>query len=642
MAMAPSPSLAQVYTSPVAVAVWEWQDGLGIWHPYSAAVCSYIEQQFVQQKGQRFGLGSLAHSIPLGQADPSLAPYIIDLPSWTQFRQDTGTMRAVRRHLFPQHSAPGQGIVWEWLSDDGSWTAYEASVCDYLEQQVARGNQLVDLAPLGYNYTINYATHMQTNKTSLFCRSVRRQAGPPYPVTTIIAPLGHTGVACSCHQCLSGGGTGPVSGRYRHSMTSLPAYPAPQPPNRTAIVFGAHQAFAPYNKPSLSGARSAPRLNTTNPWGGAPPSLGNQPLYCFSLSHLGPQHQPPGSSTASGARTCDPWQVVRKDLGQLLEALAITSASLPSGPVSSPGSVPTTVAVHMPKPSRVQQALAGMTSVLMSAIGLPVCLSRAPQPASPPASCLASKSHSSVKRMRKMSMKGGTSKPEPEQVIRNYTEELKTAPDEDCIICMEKLSMVSGYSDVTDSKTIGPVAVGCLTKCSHSFHLLCLLAMYCNGNKDGSLQCPSCKAIYGEKTGTQPRGKMEVFKFQVSLPGHEDCGTILIVYNIPHGIQGPEHPNPGKPFTARGFPRQCYLPDNAQGRKVLELLKVAWKRRLIFTVGTSSTTGETDTVVWNEIHHKTEMDRNVTGHGYPDPNYLQNVLAELAAQGVTEDCLEQQ
>uniref|UniRef100_G3QRS9 E3 ubiquitin-protein ligase n=1 Tax=Gorilla gorilla gorilla TaxID=9595 RepID=G3QRS9_GORGO len=514
MAMAPSPSLVQVYTSPVAVAVWEWQDGLGTWHPYSATVCSFIEQQFVQQKGQRFGLGSLAHSIPLGQADPSLAPYIIDLPSWTQFRQDTGTMRAVRRHLFPQHSAPGRGVVWEWLSDDGSWTAYEASVCDYLEQQVARGNQLVDLAPLGYNYTVNYTTHTQTNKTSSFCRSVRRQAGPPYPVTTIIAPPGHTGVACSCHQCLSGSRTGPVSGRYRHSMTNLPAYPAPQhPPHRTASVFGTHQAFAPYNKPSLSGARSAPRLNTTNPWGAAPPSLGSQPVYRSSLSHLGPQHLPPGSST--------------------------------SGAV-------------------------------------------------------------------------------------------------DCIICMEKLSAASGYSDVTDCKAIGPLAVGRLTKCSHAFHLLCLLAMYCNGNKDGSLQCPSCKTIYGEKTGTQPQGKMEVLRFQMSLPGHEDCGTILIVYSIPHGIQGPEHPNPGKPFTARGFPRQCYLPDNAQGRKVLELLKVAWKRRLIFTVGTSSTTGETDTVVWNEIHHKTEMDRNVTGHGYPDPNYLQNVLAELAAQGVTEDCLEQQ
>ena len=48
---------------------------------------------------------------------------------------------------------------------------------------------------------------------------------------------------------------------------------------------------------------------------------------------------------------------------------------------------------------------------------------------------------------------------------------------------MEKLSVVSGYSDVTDSKTIGPMAVGRLAKCSHTFHLLCLLAMYYNGNK---------------------------------------------------------------------------------------------------------------------------------------------------------------
>lgn len=63
-------------------------------------------------------------------------------------------------------------------------------------------------------------------------------------------------------------------------------------------------------------------------------------------------------------------------------------------------------------------------------------------------------------------------------------------------------------------------------------------------------------------------------------------------------------------------------------------------RRLIFTVGTSSTTGEPDTVVWNGIHHKTEMMSNLSGHGYPDPNYLDNVLSELASQGVTEDCLK--
>lgn len=170
--------------------------------------------------------------------------------------------------------------------------------------------------------------------------------------------------------------------------------------------------------------------------------------------------------------------------------------------------------------------------------------------------------------------------------------------------------------------------------------MLCMLAMYNNGTKDGSLQCPSCKTIYGEKTGTQPKGKMEIYSIAQSLPGHPDCGTIQIIYSIPPGIQGPEHPNPGQPYTCRGFPRFCFLPDNDKGRKVLELLKVAWMRRLIFTVGTSSTTGEPDTVVWNGIHHKTEMMSNLSGHGYPDPNYLDNVLSELASQGVTEDCFK--
>lgn len=35
-----------------------------------------------------------------------------------------------------------------------------------------------------------------------------------------------------------------------------------------------------------------------------------------------------------------------------------------------------------------------------------------------------------------------------------------------------------------------------------------------------------------------------------------------------HFHQTNEHPNPGKKFSARGFPRHCYLPDNEKGRKV--------------------------------------------------------------------------
>nr|XP_013813713.1 PREDICTED: probable E3 ubiquitin-protein ligase DTX2 [Apteryx mantelli mantelli] len=534
------PSSAPGHSNSPAVAVWEWQDEFGRWRPYRGNVCSYIEQVFQasQQKGRRLGPGPV-NSIPLGHADAVLAPYVIDIPSLTQFRQDTGTMRAVRRHLFPQDSAAGQGIVWEWQNDEGGWSPYEMNVCVFLEQAHATNHQRVDLGPLGYNYEVDFVAQVQTNKTTKFRRSVQRRLDVPYPVTATSGPV-HAGMVCSCQQCWFNSGTGPITTRYRHSMINFPnSSTAHQVSSRTTSVSSSGLGFVPYNKPTLSGARSTPRLNAQSTWLSSPVPLGR-----------------PGLSASNG----------------------VSTPNLP---------------VKMPKPSKVNQALAATPT-------------------------------------------------EPEAVVRKYLEELKGAPaDEDCMICMEKLTSPSGYGDTCDCSTIKPEVVGRLTNCQHSFHMLCVLAMYSNGNKDGSLQCPSCKTIYGEKTGTQPKGKMEVSTFPQSLPGHKDCGTIQIVYHISRGIQGPEHPNPGMPYTARGFPRYCYLPDNEKGRKVLELLKVAWKRRLIFTVGTSSTTGESNTVVWNEIHHKTEMDTNLSGHGYPDPNYLDNVLAELAAQGVTEDCLRQ-
>lgn len=68
--------------------------------------------------------------------------------------------------------------------------------------------------------------------------------------------------------------------------------------------------------------------------------------------------------------------------------------------------------------------------------------------------------------------------------------------------------------------------------------------------QDGSLQCPSCKTIYGEKTGTQPKGKMEIYSVGQSLPGHSDCGTIQIVYIIPPGIQVGPHSGHTSPADA--------------------------------------------------------------------------------------------
>lgn len=108
---------------------------------------------------------------------------------------------------------------------------------------------------------------------------------------------------------------------------------------------------------------------------------------------------------------------------------------------------------------------------------------------------------------------------------------------QDCTICMEALAGPSGYKGPGVGGISRAESVGRLSQCGHQYHLQCLVAMYNNGNKDGSLQCPTCKTIYGVKTGNQPPGKMEYHVIPHSLPGHPDCKTIRIIYNIPPGIQ---------------------------------------------------------------------------------------------------------
>ena len=82
-------------------------------------------------------------------------------------------------------------------------------------------------------------------------------------------------------------------------------------------------------------------------------------------------------------------------------------------------------------------------------------------------------------------------------------------------------------------------------------------------------------------------------------------GKIVINYHFPSGVQGSEHPNPGQRY--QGTSRTAYLPDNHEGREVLQLLRRAFDARLVFTVGTSNTTGLSNQVIWNDIHHKTSI-----------------------------------
>jgi len=141
-----------------------------------------------------------------------------------------------------------------------------------------------------------------------------------------------------------------------------------------------------------------------------------------------------------------------------------------------------------------------------------------------------------------------------------------------------------------------------------------------------------CKEVQGVIQGNQPKGEMRTHRKYDRLPGYYDCGTIVIQYSFPSGIQGQEHPNPGRRYE--GTQRTAYLPDNREGREVLQLLKRAFDARLVFTVGTSVTTGRPNQVTWNDIHHKTSMYGGPQGFGYPDAGYLRRVKEDLAAKGI--------
>lgn len=201
--------------------------------------------------------------------------------------------------------------------------------------------------------------------------------------------------------------------------------------------------------------------------------------------------------------------------------------------------------------------------------------------------------------------------------ISKYVNACDKPPTSDCPICLSPLNQ--GISVL-------------LSRCRHVLHLDCLNSMLTSQPNFPQwlyIECPLCHEIYGEKRGNQPRGSMEWTVVTPVIPGQPNASLIQITYHIVSGIQGREHPNPGRPYYAVGFPRVCYLPNTKQGRKVLKLLQVAWERRLVFTVGRSLTTGREDVITWNGIHHKTEPSAALT------PGFLDNCLKELAGLGVT-------
>jgi len=143
--------------------------------------------------------------------------------------------------------------------------------------------------------------------------------------------------------------------------------------------------------------------------------------------------------------------------------------------------------------------------------------------------------------------------------------------------------------------------------------------------------------MYGTRTGDMPPGTMRIsYRKNLSCDGYPGVGTFIILYHFPNGERRSEPGTDRPPRSYKGTTREAYIPATEEGKEVCILLQIAFIRKLTFTVGRSLTTGQNNVVVWNSIHHKTNLHGGTSAYGYPDPTYFNRVKNELAANGVFE------
>jgi len=146
-------------------------------------------------------------------------------------------------------------------------------------------------------------------------------------------------------------------------------------------------------------------------------------------------------------------------------------------------------------------------------------------------------------------------------------------------------------------------------------------------------ECPTCKRRFGKVIGSQPRtGIMSWYVERgSSLPGHAGDDTMVLSFDFPKGVD-----ETGEAYQHRQ--QRAYLPDNTKGRILLELFRLAFRRRVMFGLGLSMTLGIRRPTF--NIHLKTSRTGGVTRHGFPDDDYFVRAMSELFANGITLDQLD--
>jgi hypothetical protein len=133
----------------------------------------------------------------------------------------------------------------------------------------------------------------------------------------------------------------------------------------------------------------------------------------------------------------------------------------------------------------------------------------------------------------------------------------------------------------------------------HWHHKLCLESWF-----SIKRECPSCKAPCGLQLGTQPTGVMITYQDPRSLPGFNQCNTLVIQFEFPAGL---EH---------SGHQAAAYLPNNEHGQQVLQGVSLAFRLRHMFQLVDGR-------IITGTVSLKTHV------LDYPDQGYLNRAWDQL-------------